>query len=150
MQSPKCPLTDVSPGAWRAGPGKETPVRLPAQLGLERTQGSPSAARNKKQLPPSPSPSPAPTRQEKKWEEDTIPPSSCTGLAPAKKEESSHPGEPPGRSHHTSAALVAGGPREEGSMQEDGEPLTCQRHQQEAEGHPVQQEGFHLPQTHPH
>lgn len=39
MQSPKCPLSDVSPGAWRAGPGKETPVPLPAQLGLERTQG---------------------------------------------------------------------------------------------------------------
>lgn len=30
------------------------------QLGLERTQGSPSAAWNKQQLPPSPSPSPAP------------------------------------------------------------------------------------------
>lgn len=90
-------LPGVSPEAWRAQSGEGAPVPLGTRLYLQLTQGSPSSSRNKKQCPPNPSSSPPPPTEEKKQEADAIPPSSCTGLAPAKKEESRQPGAPQSR-----------------------------------------------------
>lgn len=87
---------------------------------------------------------------------NTVPLSSCTGLAPATEEESNHPGGLPRAGPHSTPAAKAvsgmgGDGRAEARAQGDRaeQPLTRQRPQQEAEGHYGHQAGLHLPQARP-
>lgn len=132
-----------SPGSLLPGPrGAWGALRSLSPQGwasLRADPGPPPPAGNMRSPPLRPRPRP------RRREGDVIPPSppsSCTGLAPAKQEESSHPGEP-----HQPPPTPGQEDERRGASREMGQPLTRQRPQQEAEGHPGQQAGLHHPQA---